>query len=113
MKIRRPVGKGIRCVAVTYDGGNEIPAFEKATNFMLYFMDNDKIFREEQLSIFPKNTEDLITQIENSTISEIICKMCGPKALSRLKKTGIAVYEFSGYRGAAMDAYQAGKLKAL
>lgn len=113
MKIRRPIGKGIRCVAVTYDGANEIPVFEKTTNFMLYFMDGNEVFREEQLSIFPKNTDDLISQIENSTISEIICKMCGPKALSRLRKAGIAVYEFSGYRGGAMEAYRAGKLHQL
>ena len=90
-----------------------ITNFEQTQRFWTFYLNGDKLKKEQFLSLQAKTTSDLIDQFCNSMFDVIIAKNFGPKAIHKLKEKGIKLYTFDGGRRAALNAYLKGELTAL
>lgn len=100
-------------VAVSYGGEAELLHFEQTKAFWSYFIDGKKIQRRELLSVYDKNTDELIGHISDSLFDVVIARNFGAKAMARLKEAGIKLYTYTGGCDAALKAYLNGELKEL
>ena len=99
-------------VAVAYSG-SEIPSFEKADAYMIYAVDEDKVRRTQILSIYSRDIDEVIEELKFIDCNVIICKNYGPKALAKLKKAELEVYDFNGGAKAAVLAFARQQLKKI
>lgn len=93
-------------IAVSYDGGNAIPAFEKTQYFWAYYLaGSHEMRRKELLSVGRLRTSDLTARMADSMFDVIISGNFGGKAMAELKKSGKRLYTFAGGTDAAFNAY--------
>ncbi len=105
--------KKMTFVAVAYAGEATIPAFEKATNFWAYYIEGERIYKRELLSLFPESTDDLIEKMGKSMFDVLICRNFGPKAMARLKARGKRLYTFEGGCDRAVRAFMEKEIREL
>ncbi len=93
-------------VAVSYDGGNPIPAFEQTEYFWGYYFSGDHEMRKKELlSVGKLRTSELTARMADSMFDVIISANFGGRAMADLKKAGKRLYTFSGGTDAAVKAY--------
>lgn len=99
-------------VAIAYEGGEEIGVFDKTSSFMLYYLADGKVKKQQYLSLSGA-LEERIATLKDCAIDRIICKNYSPKAMAKLREAGFSLLTFDGATNAAFRAYEAGELKEL
>ena len=100
-------------VACCYNGGEAIQRYEECESFLLSYVKNGQIMRQEFLSASRREPETVIKSLRQSGMTALIARSFSPKAMAALRKAGLRLYEFAGGTGAALKAYLAGQLQEL
>ena len=105
-------GTKFEFVAIAYSGGEEIGVFDKTDSFMLYYLADGKVKKQQYLSL-SGSVEERVATLKDCAIDRIICKNFSPKAMAKLREAGFSLMCFDGGTNAAFKAYSAGELREL
>ena len=98
-------------VAVAYEGGKDIPIFERADCFVFYTVLKKRMVRKNMLLIQDKKTESVVRQLKELQADAVVCRAFGPRAKHLLDEAGIRCYEFDGGTQSGLNTYLEGSLQ--